>query len=157
MKRKTHPAKQQRPLNNALDFANLREVHAKYYTGFYLALSHFIYDDIESYLGEGYSTKIEVLTPQHLEIVSKSDRFAAVHSTGGSYNVTEVIDGETSTDTTSFDGVYYLKKMPDNSWKIYLYYEDEEDPADEEEIGDESEQMKKGLRTPASLSFLYMT
>ncbi|MGO4110742.1 S-layer homology domain-containing protein [Paenibacillus sp. YAF4_2] len=111
---------------NALDFAKLGEVQAKYMTGYSLAFNQYLYEDIESYLDEGYSIKMEKLTPQKLEIVSKSNRFAVVQSTGSTYNVTEVVDGESSTNPSSYDGVYYLKKMPDNSWKIYSFYDDED-------------------------------
>jgi S-layer homology domain. len=118
---------------NALDFTRLADAQAKYFTGYYLAFNQYINEDIESYLEDDYSIKLEKLTPQNLEVVSKSNRFAVVQSTGGSYSVTEVVDGEPSTNTIHSDGVYYLKKMPDDSWKIYNFY-NEEDISDDEDI-----------------------
>ncbi|GLX70050.1 S-layer homology domain-containing protein [Paenibacillus glycanilyticus] len=114
---------------NAQQFDKLGEELAKFMTGYALAESIYSYED---YAGQGYTLKLEKLTPQSYEIVSKTDRFATIHATGSTYNVSIEGNGESETQTVPRDGIYLLKKMEDNSWKIYLYAPDdvEEDGGD---------------------------
>ncbi|MCM3627987.1 S-layer homology domain-containing protein [Paenibacillus glycanilyticus] len=114
---------------NAQEFAKLGEVLPKYMTGYALAETIFGYEDYADLAKEGYTLKLEKLTPQKYEIVSKTDRFAAIHATGSTYNVTVEGKDEKDTQTVPRDGVYLLKKMEDNSWKIYLFSSDEAEDA----------------------------
>ncbi|SFF22461.1 S-layer homology domain-containing protein [Paenibacillus catalpae] len=123
---------------NAQEFAKLGEVLPKYMTGYALAETIYGYEDYSAMAKEGYKLTLEKLTPQKYEIVSKTDRFAVIHATGSTYNVTFEGEGEKDTQTVPRDGVYQLKKMEDNSWKIYLFSSDDvEEPSGEEEVAAE--------------------
>lgn len=102
------------------------DVFAKFYTGYYLAYSHSAYEELIALVNQGYEIEMEKISEQTLTVTDKTDRFAVIESTGGSYKVTTTIENEQTAETVTTDGIYLLKKMNDNSWKIYMYYQDEQ-------------------------------
>jgi hypothetical protein len=107
-------------------YDQLDDVYAQFYTGYYLAYSHAFSEEMIAHINQGYELEFEKISDQNLTIVDKTDRFAVIQSEGGSYKVTATKDNEATTDTVATDGTYLLKKMNDNSWKIYMYYQDEQ-------------------------------
>lgn len=101
-------------------------IHAQFYTGYYLALSHSATEELTAFVDQGYDIAMESISAQTLTVLDKTDRFAVIDSTGGSYKVTLTKGTEIIEETVASDGIYCLKKMPDNSWKIYMYYQDEQ-------------------------------
>lgn len=99
--------------------------YAQFYTGYYLALSHSSSEELLALIDQGYEIEMEKISDQKLKVVQKADRFAVIESSGGSYRATTTIDNETNTETVATDGIYYLKKMNDDSWKVYMYYQNE--------------------------------
>jgi hypothetical protein len=85
--------------------------------------------ELTELVNQGFEIAIESISTQTLTILDKTDRFAVIDSAGGSYKVTFTNDTEKFEETVATDGIYYLKKMPDNSWKIYMFYQDEEQQA----------------------------
>ncbi|GMK43445.1 S-layer homology domain-containing protein [Paenibacillus glycanilyticus] len=111
---------------NSQDFAKLSGVLDSYMTGYAKAENAFEYQDYSELAKEGYTLTLEMLTPQKYDIELKTDRFATIHATGSTYKVTVKgkTDADTQTQTIPRDGYYLLKKMEDNSWKIYLFASD---------------------------------
>ncbi|MFF2480248.1 S-layer homology domain-containing protein [Paenibacillus sp. NPDC058071] len=118
---------QELELINKKAFDQLAAFYAKSHTGYYQALSAAYAEDLTALVGEGYSLQMERATEQKLTVLDKTERFAVVESTGGSYRVTttDAAGTEPVTETQSNAGVYLLKKMADGGWKIYAYYENE--------------------------------
>ncbi|MGM0879618.1 MAG: S-layer homology domain-containing protein [Bacillota bacterium] len=101
-------------------------IYAQFYTGYYLALSNSGAEELTALVNQGYEIGMESISAQTLTVLDKTDRFAVIESTGGSYKVTFTKGTELTEETVATDGIYCLKKMPDNNWKIYMYYQDEE-------------------------------
>ncbi|CAM4009287.1 S-layer homology domain-containing protein [Paenibacillus alkaliterrae] len=102
------------------------DVYAQFYTGYYFALSHSASEELIALVTQGYEIEIEKISAQTLTVLEKTDRFAVIESSGGSFKTTITKDNEQTEEKVATDGIYYLKKMPDESWKIYMYYEDEQ-------------------------------
>ncbi|WP_336787464.1 S-layer homology domain-containing protein [Paenibacillus sp. MMO-177] len=118
---------------NSQDFTKLGDVLDKYMTGYAKAQNAVDYQDYSELAKEGYTLTLEKLTPQKYEITLKTDRFAAIHATGSTYKVTVKgkTDADTQTQNVPRDGYYLLKKMDDNSWKIYMFASDTDDASGE--------------------------
>ncbi|MUT65975.1 S-layer homology domain-containing protein [Paenibacillus sp. NEAU-GSW1] len=103
-------------------YDQLGALYEKYTTGYQLASGLSFAEMLPLAIEDGLSIEMEKVADQKLEVISKTDRFAVVESTGGSYKIT-VTDGEdTSIDNESTDGTYLLKKMSDGQWKVYNFY-----------------------------------
>lgn len=107
-------------------YDQFHDAHDKYFTGYYLSTSYSLTEQLLSLIDEGVSIEVEKVSDQTLTVVEKSDRFAVVESSGGSYTTTTTFENDTTTETIHSDGIYYLKKMEDGSWKVYMYYAFEE-------------------------------
>lgn len=107
-------------------YEQFHDAHDKYYTGYYLSTSYSLTEQLLEMIDEGVSIDMEKVSDQTLTVLDKTDRFAIVESAGGSYTTTTTIDNDTTTETIHSDGIYYLKKMEDGSWKVYMYYSVEE-------------------------------
>lgn len=107
------------------NYAGLDAIYKTYYTGYYLAYNRYITEGFRELISEGYDVEIELISPQTFLVLDYSDRVAIVKSTGGKHSVTTTFKGETDIETVTTNGVYYLKKMLDNSWKVYAYFESE--------------------------------
>lgn len=107
-------------------YDQLSDVYAKFYTGFYLAFNHSYSEELIALVNEGYEIEMDKISEQKLTVINKTDRFAMIESTGGSYKVTTTIANDQNIETVATDGIYYLKKMNDNSWKIYMYFNNEQ-------------------------------
>ncbi|MFX3633051.1 MAG: S-layer homology domain-containing protein [Candidatus Pristimantibacillus sp.] len=107
-------------------YEKLEEVQPLFYSGYYLAINQFTTQELLALVEEGYEVGMEKLTDQTLTVLNKTDRFAVIESKGGSYKTSITIDNEHDLETIATDGQYLLKKMQDNSWKIYMYYQDEQ-------------------------------
>ncbi|WP_336787465.1 S-layer homology domain-containing protein [Paenibacillus sp. MMO-177] len=110
---------------NAEEYDKLGEIQAQYYTGYQLAASFWDGEDLAALKEQGYKMAFELTAPASFEVVSKSNRFAVIHTTGGKINMKLEGPDMTHTQIIPTDATYYLKKMPDNSWKIYYMYEDD--------------------------------
>lgn len=110
---------------NDKSYDQFNDVHAEFYTGYYLTFSNASADELIELVNQRYVFEMEKVSDQTLTVLNKTDRFAVMESTGGSYKITTTKDNDTSTQTQASDGLYFLKKMPDNSWKIYAYYTNE--------------------------------
>ena len=53
---------------------------------------------------------MEKISDQPLTVVDKTDRFAVIESTGGSYKVTTTKDNEATTETVATDGIYLFEE-----------------------------------------------
>ncbi|GLX70049.1 S-layer homology domain-containing protein [Paenibacillus glycanilyticus] len=107
---------------NTEQFDKFSEIYAQYYTGYELAASDVDNDFYASMKEEGYKITIEQTAPEKFEIVAKSNRFAVLNSIEGKVNFKMEGPDMTHTQVVDTDATYYLKKMPDNSWKIYNVY-----------------------------------
>jgi hypothetical protein len=107
-------------------YDQLDDVYAQFHTGYQLALSNSFTEDLIAHINQGYEIEFEKISEQTLTVVDKTDRFAVVESKGGSYKVTTTKNNEATTDTGTTNGIYLLKKMDENSWKIYMYFQDEQ-------------------------------
>lgn len=113
--------------HNTINYDLLHALNPNYsthYTGFQLAANRAYGDVLQDIRAEGYTMSISETSPRNLEVLFTSDRFAIVSSTGGAYRFAYAIDGEKSEETQTNDGLYYMKKMEDNSWKIYAIYQE---------------------------------
>ncbi|WP_232243057.1 S-layer homology domain-containing protein [Paenibacillus sp. GSMTC-2017] len=109
---------------NKLD--QLDAIYKSHFTGYSLAISNDYGNELIELASQDYSLTIQKVSDEHLTVLDKTDRFAIIESTQGSYTLTAKQNGNTSTKTVSSDGLYLLKKMDDNSWKIYMHYLNEE-------------------------------
>ncbi|GGG66008.1 S-layer homology domain-containing protein [Paenibacillus radicis (ex Gao et al. 2016)] len=107
------------------NFDQLDDAFAKFYTGYYLTISNAYASDVVKWTKQGYGLKMEKAVEQKLRVLQKTDRFAAVESTGGSYKITMTDGDNQSVETQSNEGVYLLKKMTGDAWKIYAFYTSE--------------------------------
>lgn len=107
-------------------YEKFEEGQALFYTGYYLALNQFTSQELTALVDQGYEVGMEKLTDQTLTVLNKTDRFAVIESKDGSYKTSMSIDNEQNIENIPTDGQYLLKKMQDNSWKIYMYYQDEQ-------------------------------
>ncbi|MHA6480356.1 S-layer homology domain-containing protein [Paenibacillus sp. strain BS8-2] len=104
-------------------YSDLNEISDFYFTGYYLALSRYETETLLDLIQDGVVVDMKLISPQSYSVYDYSDRVAIVEATGGKYELTTNFEGESETETITSDGVYYLKRMMDNSWKIYAYYE----------------------------------
>jgi hypothetical protein len=105
---------------------NLKELYnvsARFKTGYYLAYNNTATDELIGMAQEGMQIDMQQESIAALEVTQKSDRFAVVESTGGSYQITITQGTNQTSESKSSDGTYMLKKMPDNTWKMYAFFE----------------------------------
>lgn len=107
------------------DYDNLGTMYESYYTGYYLAYNRFLTESLRELINEGYDVEIKLISPESFSVLDYSDRVAVVEATGGKYSITTTFEGETDMESITTNGVYYLKRMLDNSWKVYAYFESE--------------------------------
>jgi hypothetical protein len=108
---------------NAHNYNGLYNVNTLFKSGYYLALSNASADQLIEMTKQGVQIDMNEKTAATLKVTDKSDRFAVVESTGGSYEITITDGTDKETEPQSADGTYLLKKMPDNSWKIYAFFQ----------------------------------
>lgn len=106
-------------------FDQLYASYQKFYTGYYLAYSNSSLESLNDLLRDGAKLQFELITEPTYTVVHKSQRFAELQSTGGELKFKITSGTESYERTVKSDGSYMLKKMPDNSWKIYAQYEAE--------------------------------
>lgn len=110
-------------INNGV-LQSLNEQYTKYSTGFQLAANLAYGNVLQEIATEGYEMSVEETASRRLEVMFTSDRFAIIQSTGGAYRFSYALDGEQSVETQTNDGLYYMKKMGNNTWKIYAIYQE---------------------------------
>lgn len=108
--------------NDGLQLLNANYSH--YFTAFQLAANRAYGDVLKDIASEGYTMKVEETSARKLDVTFSTDRFAVVSSTGGANRFSYALDGEEAVENQSNDGLYYMKKMEDNSWKIYAIYQE---------------------------------
>ncbi|MEK3884134.1 S-layer homology domain-containing protein [Paenibacillus sp. PL2-23] len=108
---------------NGQELGSLTEGYSKHYTAFQLAANQAYGEVLQAIADEGYAMSMEETSPRNMNVVMSTNRFAIVESFGGAARFTYSIDGEESVDTQSNDGLYYLKKVEDGTWKIYAVYQ----------------------------------
>ncbi|QYR21983.1 S-layer homology domain-containing protein [Paenibacillus sp. sptzw28] len=105
---------------------NLKELYnvsARFKTGYYLAYNNTATDELIEMAQEGIQIEMEQESAAALKVTEKSDRFAVVESAGGSYKITITQGTNQTSESKPSDGTYMLKKMPDNTWKMYAFFE----------------------------------
>ncbi|MCR8842694.1 S-layer homology domain-containing protein [Paenibacillus sp. SC116] len=105
--------------DNAFDQLSIMD--KQYATGYHLAYSATANNELMEIVKEGATFTAKINSEQKLTVQHKTDRFAVVESTGGIMQITTKLHGSEVDAKQSMDGHYLLKKMPDNSWKIYMY------------------------------------
>lgn len=107
------------------DYDSLDTMYKTYYTGYYLAYNRYLTESLRELINEGYDFEIKLISPESFSVLDYSDRVAIVEATGGKHSITTTFEGKTVIETITTNGVYCLKRMLDNSWKVYAYYESE--------------------------------
>ncbi|MBD8497349.1 S-layer homology domain-containing protein [Paenibacillus arenosi] len=102
-------------------FDQLASIDKQYATGYHLAYSASANAELMEIVNEGATFSAKVMSEQKLTVQHKTDRFAVIESKGGIMQITTKLQGSEVDAKQSMDGHYMLKKMPDNSWKIYMY------------------------------------
>jgi len=108
--------------DEARNYGRLYDVNAEFYTGYYLSYSDSVADEIVSLTSEGYQIEMTQTGTPSVQVVAKSDRFAVAEATGGRYAYRIYLGEDEAAGEKAVEGLFYLKKMPDQSWKIYAYY-----------------------------------
>ncbi|RIX52963.1 S-layer homology domain-containing protein [Paenibacillus nanensis] len=103
---------------------SLNANYSNYFTAFQLSANRAYGDVLKNIDSEGYTMKAEETSARKLDVTFSTNRFAIVSSTGGAYRFSYSLDGEEAVQNQSNDGLYYMKKMEDNSWKIYAVYQE---------------------------------
>ncbi|GKU80252.1 S-layer homology domain-containing protein [Paenibacillus sp. L3-i20] len=111
---------------NSKQFDQLEKLSEKYFTGYELAVDAEYNAGLIGLVSEGVNIGFQITSEQQLTVLDKTDRFAIVESTKGAYSISTDKDGETSKTDVSNDGIYLLKKMNDDSWRIYAFFLSEE-------------------------------
>ncbi|MFS0869207.1 S-layer homology domain-containing protein [Paenibacillus xylanilyticus] len=108
------------------NYDQLSVTYATYYTGYQLSNSFTSLEDLTSTLDEETSMDIELLSQPDFSVIENSNRYAVLEASGGKMKITINSGEDQQEETVSMDGLYKLKKMNDNSWKIYaiLPYEE---------------------------------
>lgn len=108
------------------NYDQLSVTYATYYTGYQLSSNFTYLEDLTSAADEENSMDIEMLSQPDFSVIESSNRLAVLEAEGGKMKVTIHSGKEQQEETVSMDGLYKLKKMNDNSWKIYaiLPYEE---------------------------------
>lgn len=102
------------------------DLYDQHFTAFQLIANQAYAGELQEIVREGYSIEKYEASARTLNVVFASDRFAIVESTGGSYRFTYWSRSDSNTLTESNDGLYYMKKMEDNKWKIYAIYQEDD-------------------------------
>ncbi|MCR2807966.1 S-layer homology domain-containing protein [Paenibacillus soyae] len=118
----TEAEKQENEAINNGTISALDELYPEYYTAFQLLANRAYGDVLQELANEGYKMSVVETGTRNFEVTFASNRFAIVESTGGAYRFTYEVDGEQSVEEEPNDGLYYLKKTEDNSWKVYAIY-----------------------------------
>ncbi|MFD1953590.1 S-layer homology domain-containing protein [Paenibacillus thailandensis] len=108
------------------NYDGMTELYKRYFTGYQLASNLFAIEEIKGIEESGFSFDIQKSSDAAYEVADKTNRFAVVLSSGGSYTVTMNDGTEQTVETESSDGTYLLKKTSESEWKIYAFYPDEE-------------------------------
>lgn len=100
-------------------YDDLERIFLKYYTGYQFAYNMSSLAEINQMAAVGGTIDIEVVKAPTFVVTERSDRLAVLDSVYGEIKM-KISNGEnTYEDMIKTDGQYMLKKMADNSWKIY--------------------------------------
>ncbi|WP_179215968.1 S-layer homology domain-containing protein [Paenibacillus sp. MY03] len=108
---------------NQGELEGLSSLLGKQYTAFQLTSLEQYIEGMKELVGDGIAISVEETGERSIELVSASDRYAIVKSTGGSWLFKYAYDGQQQAETVSSDGHYYMKKTEDGSWKVYAIFE----------------------------------
>ncbi|MFD1773128.1 S-layer homology domain-containing protein [Paenibacillus rhizophilus] len=100
-------------------YADLERIFLKYYTGYQFAYNMSSLAEINQMAAVGGKIDIEVVKAPTFLVTERSDRLAVLDSVYGEIKMKISNGANTYEDTIKTDGQYLLKKMSDNSWKIY--------------------------------------
>ncbi|WP_245947429.1 hypothetical protein [Bacillus taeanensis] len=105
---------------NAGDPAKLDSLNDEYSTGFYKALCEYSDLNFKAYAEEGYTVEMKLKGTLSTTVGEKTNLFAEVNQQNAVIDVT-IKDGSTIIDQFEEDtsGLYLLKRMPDDAWKIF--------------------------------------
>ncbi|AJY75804.1 S-layer homology domain-containing protein [Paenibacillus beijingensis] len=104
-------------------FDELSASFRKFFTGYYLAYSHSALQSLTDMVQSGAAIQFESVQEPSYKVVQKSQRFATLESTGGEMKITVTKGSEKHEETVKSDGIYMMKKMADNSWKLYAQFD----------------------------------
>ncbi|WP_223066014.1 S-layer homology domain-containing protein [Paenibacillus caui] len=102
-------------------YSELEASYLKYCTGYQLAYNLSSLREFQEMIAGGAVAEYELVTAPTFTVIEQSDRFAVLESTGGEIKIKSSNGSSTYEDTVKTDGLYKMKKMPDNNWKIYAY------------------------------------
>lgn len=101
-------------------YNQLFDTNKKYTTGFQWAAADSDVEFILDILKDGGSYSTTLLTTPQAVVVDAWNRFAVVELTNVIFETHIKVDNYELKETEDYSGYYYLKKMPDNYWKIYF-------------------------------------
>jgi len=108
--------------DEARNYGRLYDANAEFYTGYYLSFTDSVADEIVSLASEGYVIDMTQTGTPSVQVLAKSDRFAVAEATGGRYPYRIYLGEDEAIGEKTVEGLFYLKKMNDRTWKIYAYY-----------------------------------
>ncbi|MEC0107808.1 S-layer homology domain-containing protein [Paenibacillus taichungensis] len=100
-------------------YDQVSDIYATYYTGYQLSFNLTSLDDLTSALDEQTQLDIEWISKPVFSIVERSNQYAVLEANGGKIKTSINAGKDLNEETISLDGLYRLKKMDDNTWKIY--------------------------------------
>ncbi|AIQ12216.1 S-layer homology domain-containing protein [Paenibacillus durus] len=100
-------------------YAELERIFLKYYTGYQFAYSMSSLKEINEMAAGGGTLDIKVVKAPTFRVTERSDRLVVLDSVYGEVEMKISNGVNTYEETIKTDGQYLMKKMPDNSWKIY--------------------------------------
>lgn len=104
------------------EYTKLFDMNKTYFTAYHLAFTNMAYASINELTKNGFEITMKQIGEPTAKVVNKSDRFAIVETIGGSYGYSLYDGTNKQSEIKTTSGILMLKKVSDNSWKIYAYY-----------------------------------
>ncbi|GAX90279.1 S-layer homology domain-containing protein [Effusibacillus lacus] len=101
------------------DYSEIKDISDEYATGFYHDVLDLSADILTELSKLGIKIEQKHVADWTLEVLWKSNRYAAVKVNGDVYDVTVTKDGQSRTHRVDASSTVFLKKMNDGSWKVY--------------------------------------
>ncbi|KEF37104.1 putative S-layer protein [Schinkia azotoformans MEV2011] len=106
----------------AQDFQKVQQTIDKYTTGFFHATNELDLQLIHHLKSKGVNTSATLNGELRAVVIDIGPRFAVVEVTGGQYTYRFEKNGLSTSETVDSDGMLYLKKTTDGTWKIYNHF-----------------------------------
>lgn len=106
----------------AQDFQKVQQTIDQYTTGFFHATNELDLKLIHHLKSKGVNTSATLNGELRVVVIDIGPRFAVVEVTGGQYTYRFEKNGLSTSETVDSDGMLYLKKTTDGTWKIYNHF-----------------------------------